>query len=84
MSQIRNQLEQELEELTASLFEVGGRDIELDRSFGKLYQFTPFSSIPYIFLCLRLLTQEAHKMVREANVKQAGAEKQLKEAQGKV
>ncbi|XP_061532054.1 guanine nucleotide exchange factor for Rab-3A isoform X1 [Phycodurus eques] len=46
--QVRNQLEQELEELTASLFE------------------------------------EAHKMVREANVKQAGAEKQLKEAQGKI
>ncbi|XP_077424446.1 guanine nucleotide exchange factor for Rab-3A [Vanacampus margaritifer] len=48
LSQIRNQLEQELEELTASLFE------------------------------------EAHRMVREANVKQAGAEKQLKEAQGKI
>lgn len=29
-------------------------------------------------------SQEAHKMVNEANVKQAGAEKQLKEAQGKV
>ena len=28
--------------------------------------------------------QEAHKMVREANVKQATAEKQLREAQGKV
>lgn len=28
--------------------------------------------------------QEAHKMVHEANVKQAAAEKQLKEAQGKV
>ena len=28
--------------------------------------------------------QEAHKMVREANVKQAAAEKQLQEAQGKV
>ncbi|XP_028287060.1 guanine nucleotide exchange factor for Rab-3A isoform X3 [Parambassis ranga] len=48
LSQVRNQLEQELEELTASLFE------------------------------------EAHKMVREANVKQATAEKQLKEAQGKI
>uniref|UniRef100_A0A3Q2NWJ0 RAB3A interacting protein like 1 n=1 Tax=Fundulus heteroclitus TaxID=8078 RepID=A0A3Q2NWJ0_FUNHE len=48
LSQVRNQLEQELEELTASLFE------------------------------------EAHKMVRDANVKQAGAEKQLREAQGKV
>ncbi|TRY96020.1 hypothetical protein DNTS_002169 [Danionella cerebrum] len=48
LSQIRNQLEQELEELTASLFE------------------------------------EAHKMVREANVKQAVAEKQLNEAQGKM
>ncbi|XP_052336944.1 guanine nucleotide exchange factor for Rab-3A [Oncorhynchus keta] len=47
LSQIRDQLEQELEELTASLFE------------------------------------EAHRMVREANVKQATAEKQLKEAQGK-
>ncbi|XP_068460072.1 guanine nucleotide exchange factor for Rab-3A isoform X3 [Clinocottus analis] len=48
LSQVRNQLEQELEELTASLFE------------------------------------EAHKMVHEANVKQAAAEKQLREAQGKI
>ncbi|KAK5902131.1 hypothetical protein CesoFtcFv8_007419 [Champsocephalus esox] len=48
LSRVRNQLEQEMEELTASLFE------------------------------------EAHKMVNEANVKQAGAEKQLKEAQGKI
>lgn len=48
LCQVRNQLEQELEELTASLFE------------------------------------EAHKMVREANVKQAASEKQLKEAQGKI
>ncbi|KAM3870329.1 guanine nucleotide exchange factor for Rab-3A [Diretmus argenteus] len=48
LSQVRDQLEEELEELTASLFE------------------------------------EAHKMVREANVKQAAAEKQLKEAQGKI
>uniref|UniRef100_A0A6Q2Z375 RAB3A interacting protein like 1 n=1 Tax=Esox lucius TaxID=8010 RepID=A0A6Q2Z375_ESOLU len=48
LSQVRDQLEQELEELTASLFE------------------------------------EAHRMVREANVKQAAAEKQLKEAQGKI
>eukprot|EP00063_Salmo_salar_P006708 XP_013981543.1 PREDICTED: guanine nucleotide exchange factor for Rab-3A-like isoform X1 [Salmo salar] len=30
------------------------------------------------------LFEEAHKMVREANVKQAAAEKQLKEAQGKI
>lgn len=30
------------------------------------------------------LFQEAHKMVREANVKQANAEKQLKEALGKI
>uniref|UniRef100_A0A8C3ABI0 RAB3A interacting protein like 1 n=1 Tax=Cyclopterus lumpus TaxID=8103 RepID=A0A8C3ABI0_CYCLU len=48
LSQVRIQLEQELEELTASLFE------------------------------------EAHKMVNEANVKQAAAEKQLREAQGKI
>ncbi|KAI7790625.1 putative guanine nucleotide exchange factor for Rab-3A [Triplophysa rosa] len=48
LSHVRNQLELELEELTASLFE------------------------------------EAHKMVREANVKQATAEKQLNEAQGKI
>ncbi|XP_059831621.1 guanine nucleotide exchange factor for Rab-3A-like isoform X2 [Hypanus sabinus] len=48
LSKVREQLEQELEELTASLFE------------------------------------EAHKMVREANTKQAAAEKQLKEAQGKI
>uniref|UniRef100_A0A4W3K702 RAB3A interacting protein (rabin3) n=1 Tax=Callorhinchus milii TaxID=7868 RepID=A0A4W3K702_CALMI len=48
LSKVRDQLGQELEELTASLFE------------------------------------EAHRMVREANVKQAAAEKQLKEAQGKI
>nr|XP_020476975.1 guanine nucleotide exchange factor for Rab-3A-like isoform X1 [Monopterus albus] len=48
LCRVRNQLEQELEELTASLFE------------------------------------EAHKMVNEANVKHAAAEKQLKEAQGKA
>lgn len=48
LAQVRVQLEQELVELTASLFE------------------------------------EAHKMVNEANVKQATAEKQLKEAQGKI
>ncbi|KAK3544939.1 hypothetical protein QTP86_029214 [Hemibagrus guttatus] len=48
LSKVRDQLGQELEELTASLFE------------------------------------EAHKMVREANIKQANAEKQLKEALGKI
>ncbi|XP_038564225.1 rab-3A-interacting protein isoform X1 [Micropterus salmoides] len=48
LSKVRDQLGQELEELTASLF------------------------------------QEAHKMVKEANVKQANAEKQLKEALGKI
>ncbi|XP_037551940.1 rab-3A-interacting protein isoform X2 [Nematolebias whitei] len=48
LSKVRDQLGQELEELTASLF------------------------------------QEAHKMVKEANVKQATAEKQLKEALGKI
>ncbi|XP_067856145.1 rab-3A-interacting protein [Heptranchias perlo] len=48
LSKVRDQLGQELEELTASLFE------------------------------------EAHKMVREANIKQAAAEKQFKEAQGKI
>ncbi|XP_030057045.1 guanine nucleotide exchange factor for Rab-3A [Microcaecilia unicolor] len=48
LSKVRDQLEQELEELTASLFE------------------------------------EAHKMVREANTKQAASEKQLREAHGKI
>ncbi|XP_075044038.1 guanine nucleotide exchange factor for Rab-3A isoform X1 [Mixophyes fleayi] len=48
LSKVREQLEQELEELTASLFE------------------------------------EAHKMVREANVKQTVSEKQLREAHGKI
>ncbi|XP_026863334.1 rab-3A-interacting protein isoform X1 [Electrophorus electricus] len=48
LSKVRDQLGQELEELTASLFE------------------------------------EAHKMVREANLKQATAEKQLQEALGKI
>nr|XP_034492926.1 guanine nucleotide exchange factor for Rab-3A isoform X4 [Marmota flaviventris] len=48
LCRVRDQLQQELEELTASLFE------------------------------------EAHKMVREANMKQAASEKQLKEARGKI
>ncbi|KYO41637.1 guanine nucleotide exchange factor for Rab-3A isoform A [Alligator mississippiensis] len=48
LSKVREQLEQELEELTASLFE------------------------------------EAHKMVREANTKQAASEKQMREARGKI
>ncbi|XP_007462224.1 PREDICTED: guanine nucleotide exchange factor for Rab-3A isoform X2 [Lipotes vexillifer] len=48
LCRVRGQLERELEELTASLFE------------------------------------EAHKMVREANMKQAASEKQLKETRGKV
>ncbi|KAG8563749.1 hypothetical protein GDO81_016193 [Engystomops pustulosus] len=48
LSKVREQLEQELEELTASLFE------------------------------------EAHKMVRDANIKQATSEKQLQEAHGKI
>ncbi|XP_044125286.1 guanine nucleotide exchange factor for Rab-3A isoform X1 [Bufo gargarizans] len=48
LSKVREQLEQELEELTASLFE------------------------------------EAHKMVRDANLKQAASEKQLREAHGKI
>uniref|UniRef100_H3CFR6 RAB3A interacting protein (rabin3) n=2 Tax=Tetraodon nigroviridis TaxID=99883 RepID=H3CFR6_TETNG len=48
LSKVRDQLGQELEELTASLF------------------------------------QEAHKMVHEANTKQATAEKQLREALGKI
>lgn len=48
LSKVREQLEQELEELTASLFE------------------------------------EAHKMVRDANIKQATSEKQLREAHGKI
>ncbi|XP_033612666.1 guanine nucleotide exchange factor for Rab-3A isoform X12 [Fukomys damarensis] len=48
LCRVREQLERELEELTASLFE------------------------------------EAHRMVREANVKQAAAEKRLKEARGKI
>ncbi|TEA11585.1 hypothetical protein DBR06_SOUSAS6910035, partial [Sousa chinensis] len=48
LCRLRGQLERELEELTASLFE------------------------------------EAHKMVREANMKQAASEKQLKETRGKI
>uniref|UniRef100_A0A8C8RXU8 RAB3A interacting protein like 1 n=1 Tax=Pelusios castaneus TaxID=367368 RepID=A0A8C8RXU8_9SAUR len=48
LSKVREQLERELEELTASLFE------------------------------------EAHKMVRDANTKQAASEKQLREARGKI
>ncbi|XP_063800470.1 guanine nucleotide exchange factor for Rab-3A isoform X5 [Pseudophryne corroboree] len=48
LSKVREQLEQELEELTASLFE------------------------------------EAHKMVRDANIKQTASEKQLREAHGKI
>ncbi|KAI1232752.1 hypothetical protein IHE44_0006593 [Lamprotornis superbus] len=76
LSKVREQLEQELEELTASLFETGERP---QLGFILLFlweklprQFPPFGP------------QEAHKMVREANTKQAAAEKQLREARGKI
>lgn len=76
LSKVREQLEQELEELTASLFEV-----RCPASQGAGWALG-LLGVP------RLLTtpssQEAHKMVREANMKQAASEKQLKEARGKV
>lgn len=76
LSKVREQLEQELEELTASLFEVRwpasqGAGWALGLSGVHRLLSTPSS-------------QEAHKMVREANMKQAASEKQLKEARGKV
>lgn len=37
-----------------------------------------------MFIMCDVSPQEAHKMVHEANVKQSTAEKQLKEALGKV
>ncbi|GAB5574029.1 rab-3A-interacting protein isoform X4 [Prionailurus iriomotensis] len=70
LSKVRDQLGQELEELTASLFEV----FLHKHSPGGLNLATSVILVP----------KEAHKMVREANVKQATAEKQLKEAQGKI
>lgn len=42
-----------------------------------------FQNYQTVFVCVCVF-QEAHKMVREANIKQANAEKQLKEALGKV
>lgn len=77
---MREQLEQELEELTASLFEVlwpagwgtgWGAGLWGCAGPSSLTQSLPSS-------------QEAHRMVREANMKQAASEKQLKEARGKV
>lgn len=76
---MREQLEQELEELTASLFEVRpgaqwGTGLLGVHGAPPAHQLTP--SPPF--------AQEAHRMVREANTKQAASEKQLKEARGKV
>ena len=74
---MRTQLEQELEELTASLFEVQGRA----RAAGWLsWASTGASPLTWSLPS----SQEAHKMVREANMKQAASEKQLKETRGKV
>ncbi|POI23711.1 hypothetical protein CIB84_012543 [Bambusicola thoracicus] len=70
LSKVREQLEQELEELTASLFEIW-LDSEESQS-------------PTVPLKHKLVLSEAHKMVREANTKQAASEKQLKEAWGKI
>ncbi|KAB0389806.1 hypothetical protein E2I00_000542, partial [Balaenoptera physalus] len=74
---VRTQLEQELEELTASLFEVQGRA----RAAGWL-SWASASASPLTWSLLS--SQEAHKMVREANMKQAASEKQLKETRGKI
>lgn len=76
---MREQLEQELEELTASLFEVQAcwlGDRLGSRSVGCAGASSLTQSLP--------ASQEAHRMVREANMKQAASEKQLKEARGKV
>lgn len=75
LSKVVEQLEQELEELTASLFEV--------RAQG------PVGGVCWASIAPRLTqslpsSQEAHRMVRTANMKQAASEKQLKEARGKV
>lgn len=78
LSKVREQLEQELEELTASLFEVPGHVGQA----GEWVCWPSISSSPRMRTLLS--SQEAHKMVREANMKQAASEKQLKEARGKV
>ncbi|KAJ8795788.1 hypothetical protein J1605_002550 [Eschrichtius robustus] len=77
LSRVRTQLEQELEELTASLFEVQGRA----RAAGWL-SWASASASPLTWSLPS--SQEAHKMVREANMKQAASEKQLKETRGKI
>lgn len=80
LSKVREQLERELEELTASLFEVpwpAGRGAGWGRVCWRCAGSSPLmQGLPS--------SQEAHKMVREANMKQAASEKQLKEARGKV
>uniref|UniRef100_A0A8I3NIM9 RAB3A interacting protein like 1 n=1 Tax=Canis lupus familiaris TaxID=9615 RepID=A0A8I3NIM9_CANLF len=79
LSKVREQLEQELEELTASLFEVQAcwlGDRLGSRSVGCAGPSSLTQSLP--------ASQEAHRMVREANMKQAASEKQLKEARGKI
>ena len=75
---MREQLEQELEELTASLFEVRP-GVQWGTGLLGVHGAPPprlMRSPPF--------AQEAHRMVREANTKQAASEKQLKEARGKV
>ncbi|MGH0139593.1 UNVERIFIED_CONTAM: hypothetical protein FKN15_014696 [Acipenser sinensis] len=74
LSKVRDQLGQELEELTASLFEEAHKMVRE----ANVKQATAEKQLK------EAQGKEAHKMVREANVKQATAEKQLKEAQGKI
>ncbi|KAK1790271.1 hypothetical protein P4O66_014187, partial [Electrophorus voltai] len=71
LSKVRDQLGQELEELTASLFECSE---VASLAYGAAIRGSDGTLYP----------QEAHKMVREANLKQATAEKQLQEALGKI
>ncbi|XP_015208376.2 rab-3A-interacting protein isoform X1 [Lepisosteus oculatus] len=79
LSKVRDQLGQELEELTASLFELCLKGTDRLCFGGGLSE-----GLGLLGTLVEVGLEEAHKMVREANVKQCAAEKQLKEAHGKI
>ena len=93
LSNLRIELESELEELTASLFQVNFTIYfifillfyptwtSIHSALSKLYNLDPFWNT---FCLIFNEMQEAHAMVLEANIKQRNAEKKFEETNSKV
>lgn len=76
---LREQMNSELEDLTASLFEV------LVRLKMKTWKYVFYCNVAIeVLRTTWLLFQEANKMIQDAHVKRIQAEKKLTEAENKV